>query len=45
MDELRERIRKLEEYRLSAKPLIDDLYRFLDHEKEPGKLKLPPIYK
>lgn len=43
MEELRERLNKMETtHRLSVKPLIDDIYRHLEREKEPPKLKLVP---
>ncbi len=42
MDELRERIRKLEENRAALRPLIDEILHQLEREREPGKLPALP---
>ena len=42
MDDLRERLRKLEDYRATLKPLIEEIIHQLDREKEPPKtFRLP----
>ena len=39
MDDLRDRIRKLEESRASLKPLIEEILHHLERNKEPAKLQ------
>ncbi len=40
MDELRERVHKLEDYRATLKPLIDEILRELYQEKENKTLRI-----
>jgi hypothetical protein len=46
MDELRDRLRKLEDYRATLKPLIEEILHQLDHDREaPKTLRVPAASK
>jgi uncharacterized coiled-coil DUF342 family protein len=42
MDELRDRIRELEKNRATMKPLIEDVLRQLERDREPNALSIGP---